>query len=333
MNSRAWGAIAAGGWVTLIASCGLVIDPDALVSGNAGAPVIGVEAGSSCTPTGPEVCNDGIDNDCNGSTDCADPACSEGFTCVDAAPEGWTLVLLAERQRPACPPGYPASTDVQVLPGDSAFTCTCDCGNNCGAAITLTTSTDATCATPIGSDTFQIDPTKCTTKALDLPSGFSSATSGSAACTAKDTVTSKADLLDGRTCGAPPRVGEGCPGSLRCVPKATGWRTCVVKMGPSACPEAVFTRPWRSGTAADDQRTCTGCSCDAKPCSVELELWSHPVCQGPASVTVTSSCAANGASDNLKSYKSTATNGCTPATPSTPQGSIVFQNEQTICCK
>jgi hypothetical protein len=29
----------------------------------------------ACAPTGPEICNDGIDNDCVGGADCVDPAC------------------------------------------------------------------------------------------------------------------------------------------------------------------------------------------------------------------------------------------------------------------
>jgi len=35
-------------------------------------------------PGATELCTDGIDNDCNGATDCADPACSAGPPCVPA---------------------------------------------------------------------------------------------------------------------------------------------------------------------------------------------------------------------------------------------------------
>ena len=35
----------------------------------------GGAGGAACKPTGPENCFDGIDNDCNGPIDCADPAC------------------------------------------------------------------------------------------------------------------------------------------------------------------------------------------------------------------------------------------------------------------
>src|SRR5206468_899250 len=35
----------------------------------------GAGGGAACVPSGPELCGDGIDNDCNGSADCADPVC------------------------------------------------------------------------------------------------------------------------------------------------------------------------------------------------------------------------------------------------------------------
>ena len=41
-----------------------------------------------CTPTGAEICDDGIDNDCNQATDCEDPACAVGFVCLPAIPSG-----------------------------------------------------------------------------------------------------------------------------------------------------------------------------------------------------------------------------------------------------
>src|SRR5437773_2281567 len=34
-------------------------------------------------------CLDGVDNDCNGLVDCADPACGAGFRCVADAPSTW----------------------------------------------------------------------------------------------------------------------------------------------------------------------------------------------------------------------------------------------------
>src|SRR6185503_18600675 len=44
--------------------------------------------GTTCTPT-TEVCTDGIDNDCDGATDCADSNCATHPSCVSScSPRG-----------------------------------------------------------------------------------------------------------------------------------------------------------------------------------------------------------------------------------------------------
>jgi ferredoxin-like protein FixX len=329
----------------LIAACGWVIDPDVLVARSTDdadvtgidgdADVIGIDGGGrkpNCTPTGAEICDDGIDNDCNGEVDCSDSVCAEGFECLDPAPAGWDPILLADNGRPTCPAGYTGSTDVRVVRGDGAITCACSCGGGCDPTITLTEGTEPTCTVTPTTATFQANTTKCTGKGFDLSSGFTKATAGSGTCSANDAPI-KSELTDGRTCTPPQRAGAGCEGARRCMPKTTGFATCVAKAGVSVCPATLFTKQRRSGTTANDQRACAGCACNSTPCDVELELWSHPVCQGSAGLKITNSCAANGSISNVKAYKSTVTGGCAQATPSTPQGAIVFENEQTICCR
>ncbi len=329
--------VAFGVLATLIAACGWVIEPDLLIAANTGADDAASNEGGrgdrpdpNCKPTGPEVCDDGIDNDCNDDVDCADSACARDFACADLPPDGWAPLLLADDARPKCPAGTEA-TDVRVIQGDGAITCGCTCGSSCDATITLTEGTEPTCMVSPTTAAFTANTARCTGKGFDLPSGFTKATSGSGTCAVNDTPT-KSDPTDGRTC-RPQRAGAGCHGAQRCLPTTAGFATCVAKAGTSTCPATVFTKQWRSGTATNDQRSCAGCSCTSSPCDVELELWSHPNCQGSAEIKITSLCTANGPFNNVKAYKSKVTGGCTQATPSTPRGALFFENEQTICCR
>lgn len=335
--SKRFSVAAIGSAAILVAACGLVIDPDRLVTGEP--ETVGVEGGAdgngpvidpNCRKSGPEVCDDGIDNDCNGFADCADPGCAAGFVCVDPPPEGWETILLADHTRPPCPAPYTDPADVRVIEGDGALTCSCDCGNNCGSTIMLGRSSSPGCAS--GVSFFDADATNCTSKSFDLASGFAMATSEGDACAASDAVVAKKDPTGGRTCAPPPKVGGGCSGAQRCVPRADGFAMCVAKVGTNACPNSGFAKRWRSGTSSNDERECAGCSCDSSPCTVELQLWTHPACQGGPDLTISESCAANNALNNVKAYKSTATSGCAQVTASAQQGTLSFENERTICC-
>jgi len=44
--------------------------------------------GDACVPTGPEICNDDLDNDCDRDTDCRDSDCADYPLCGDCTPTG-----------------------------------------------------------------------------------------------------------------------------------------------------------------------------------------------------------------------------------------------------
>jgi hypothetical protein len=325
-----------------IAACGLVIDPDTLVSGAGGDAGPDATTGDgrpidpNCKSTGKEICDDGIDNDCNGDIDCADPACNAGFACVDGTPEGWTELALADTARPPCPSGYTGSADVRVVQGDGAHSCKCDCAGACTGSITVAKGTDATCAS--GTETFtQNTNGNCTAKNVDLSAFAALTTPTAGACTPNDVAT-KSSPTNGRTCVPPPRKGGGgCTGTQRCLQKPAGFALCVAKPGNVECP-AVFTKQRRTGTNAADPRACTGCSCTSSgACSSEVDFWTQPNCNGTVDAKLTT--AANGACgpasalNNARAYKSRTVSGCVELTPSIAGGVISFENEQTICCR
>ncbi len=95
-----------------------------------------------CSPEGKGnsgYCNDGVDNDLNGLTDCCDPGCCSSFSCSE---------------RDACQPGYvpPVCDDVVCGACESEASCPndCYCGNGtCDAGETYVTC-PVECAEPLG---------------------------------------------------------------------------------------------------------------------------------------------------------------------------------------
>ncbi len=313
----------------------------------------GVDGGNDgpvpgCTPTGQEVCDDGIDNDCNGKADCEDPFCTAGFACVDAPPAGWTAVILAPASRPPCPAGYTSPTELRVVTGNGNFTCQCQCtpsgGTNptCAASgmWTIKTGTDNTC--DAGADTQQFPAStnnQCQNKMYDSQAFAEMMPNdqGPAACAGGDNDNgSRIQPKDGVKCVPPAAGGKGCSGAQLCKPKATGFLQCIAKLGNEACPSG-YTKQHRTGTTVNDQRTCSGCTCNTQPCLGEVEIWAQPNCMGNSTAKITTAthgtCAAATPVANAKSFKSTIGGGCSVATQSTASGALSFGNEETICCK
>ncbi len=95
---------------------------------DAGMHDTGVDTGGPDACDSVEICNNGIDDDCNGLVDCADPACTAGWTCTAApVPSGWSVVSYAQSSRPACPAGYGTPADVVEGPIGAPATCGCTC--------------------------------------------------------------------------------------------------------------------------------------------------------------------------------------------------------------
>lgn len=320
--------------------------------GGDGAP----EAAPGCVKTGPEVCDDGLDNDCNGQTDCMDPACNAGYTCSDPPPSGWALVAFSEATQPACPTGFGASTDLKVVEGTgSGGTCSCACVGGGGAvekcadgkytlgygAGVCNTSTAPNLNAAQGACSAFAAP-------LDVPSGTFAAVnaiSGPTFCSGNSTKNA-APLTDGRKC-AVPRVGKGCSGAQVCIPKPTGMKACISKPGADSCPTS-FTAQRRAGTGATDNRVCSGdcsaaCSAAPAPCTGSVTIYANATCntsgQKFAPVTAGASCATLaddfGTNGVARAYTSMVTGGC-----GTPQGfsaaltgAVTFAGPETVCCK
>ncbi len=307
----------------------------------------GTEGGNPlCKGGGPEICNDGVDNDCNLLADCTDSFCKDnGFTC-ETIPSGWTAVTFSATARPSCGPGE-TPIDLKVAAGDSTGTCNCSCkaaGGDCGSGnYTVASAGDTACASGATTTSVPVDNGACT--ALNATIALSTramATPPQAPTSCMVVADLSAALTDGRLC-QPPGVGAGCAAGQACAPKASGsLASCITMSGKAACPSE-FPKRSSAGTSATDTRACSGCACAAPlPCTGgSVSLYDNAMCK-----TVGNSKHADGigatCDDLAPSSAFTATHfkstppmgGCAaPTANGTVTGGVSFMGERTVCCK
>lgn len=329
--------------LTFVDDDGGVLLPDGAVVPRDSGP----DVDPNCKPTGAEICDDGIDNDCNGAIDCQDKQCGE-FSCQDAPPD-WTAIEFAAAARPACPANT-AMNDLRVSAGDGSATCNCSCasvGGSCTVGTwTVSTGTDATCgvatkAVPLSSAGAC---TALTGTAFSVSSFVARAfPPGPTMCAPSATV--NGPITSGRMC-QPGKYGKGCGTNQVCAPKPpAGAASCVTKLGPSACPGG-FTKRSTAGTTEDDQRTCNGCACGAPSACAggSVSLYTTSNCKSTGAnaehaENISTTCGAPTPDPNFPvvAFKSTAPagGGCnaTPTTPATAGGALTFTDQRTVCCK
>ncbi len=232
--------------------------------GGAGAGSV-AEGGSSPTDDGgssssgapfdpqPERCDNGIDDDGNGLTDCADPACTEGYRCLPAAPKGWDgpkVMHLDDDLSVACPSTWPdlalraGAGELDAPPAECAA---CDCDEPADAycsEFTYETYQGPSCDGPWGLKT-KVNGIGCiywtkpgAIKITHTKSNASCGASGGA-----PTVTSAQFEQEATICSAAP-LGGGCDLDAGvCVPKvdSAAWPLhCISRTGDKACPSGAY---------------------------------------------------------------------------------------------
>jgi hypothetical protein len=349
----ALGASAASGGCSSLPDIHFVDDASPTGEGGPteGGPAEGGMVDAGCKPTGVEICNDGIDNDCNGKTDCQDLRCQQqGLTCQDV-PSGWTAVSFSPAARPSCPDGT-ATIDLKVSDGDgTTASCNCSCksaGGSCttGASYVVGSANDAACTTTPTTTTVSVDTAACTALATNISLASRakiSEPSGPTSCEVNAAVSGA--LTDGRLCQAPAggAATGGCGANQICAAGGTqNLATCIAMNGKSACP-ASFPNRSTAGTDATDTRSCTGCACaPPSPCtggSVSLFTTANCKTTGAAQLhtdAITSSCNALTPDQGFTAafFKSTPpSGGCgAPTAQGAVSGGLTFANERTICC-
>jgi hypothetical protein len=299
-------------------------------------------------PTGPENCTNGVDDDCNGLTDCADPACVQaGYVCVDPAPSGWAYVALATSDQPGCSSAFAQANNVDVDPGNVPAQCSCTCEvgatPTCGTSVVAQYGLTATCAT--ASPTFTTDG-GCTNNPLVVDPfaqiAVPAATGGSCAPNTTTTLPTTG-ATQGQICTGESAFGGGCTGGQVCAAAPSPFAACVSHSGQQSCPSGSYTAQHFAGTI-NDTRACGSCSCGGTPtaaCSLTWTFYSNPNCNG-SSLPIVADNNCNqlmpapmaGAYPSNRATVTVEDAGCAPppAQPA-PTGSVTLDNEYTVCCQ
>lgn len=306
-------------------------------------------ASSSSSGGGPENCTNGLDDDGNGKTDCADPACTAGYACVDDVPGSWNgpvaLYDGATANEPAaCPQpfttkAYEGHSGIIATPA-TCSACSCDTPIPTCSAGSLALGDTLTCANTVGT-VVQPAPGQCGSIAAPpgtLAYSAPTPTGTSANCNPSGgaaTLPPPAWQGAGLACTGG-GIGLGCPPSQACAPKAPApfqSGLCVWKSGDASCP-AGFGQKHTFSNGIIDSRHCESCSCGAPAvsCAATSTLYKNGNCTGPSiDVPNDGSCVADSGSTSVK----LAVSGTSSCVPGGGQAlGMITENAQktTVCC-
>jgi hypothetical protein len=322
------------------------------VAGNHGT---GGAGGAACKPTGPESCFDGIDNDCNGLVDCADPACDATVAqCVALDPTSAPIGLLSGVGAGACATaGYDQATAIFANPKTLSCTsviagkgCSCAAGPvTCSTSLAgFKTLAECTGDTSSGESvgTFVTGQDKSCT-AAGVPPWTLDASGDIYGVAATTFVATPADCTASGTPNAPTyafgtnatfcgtqQVGGGCSAGKVCVPAAGAGGLCQLFDGAkTTCPGGAPAQPYYTGFSGTV--TCGDCTC-GPPVGASCDAVTLTGCSGVIDLQSNSrQCIATGISRPAVQFSGTPTAGaCSPM--SAVGGTAKPTGPKTLCC-
>lgn len=346
---------AGGAGVSSSSGPGVTSSSSSSASGSASSSSVTSSSSSSSGGNPPETaCVDGMDNDGNGKTDCADANCASlGFTC-DGIPNGWTGPVALFEGSPGQSPGCPAAFPKVIYTGNSGLTaadatcnaCTCDPAPVTCTPADATFYTDMACS--MGAVTIAQSNNCKMINGGAVGAKIPAPTATAGACAAKgggvNGQPAPSWKVLGLACGNDVQDGKGCNGKEVCTPPVPAGfsKICVLRAGDQACPGSYPTKHlYYSGFK--DTRSCTACGCGmagAASCTVQTTAYPTMDCTGNISVAVPNdnSCFAPGGGAMAGSFKVTGTTPNAPACPpngGAPTGTVTadMATAATVCCQ
>jgi hypothetical protein len=327
----------------------------------AGCSLMGLDSGGDGGACHAEVCDNGLDDDCNGLTDCADPACmAAGYSCLPTTvPAGAKLVAYNATARPGCPAGYGTATPV-IGNVDGGTTCDCTCAGTdgvCTAMASYHAYADG-CEKDSGITASGFTATTaCRTGSGPSPANvsydlFNASTpeAGQGVCSATPVALPGPGADLGEICLAPEASDGGCNGNACRLTADAGFRTCVLlSRGLASCPASGFSQQVVVSSGVPgyvDTRSCAGCQCGT---TLGCEALDHlalfegtssapnTTCRGNPDFVIDASCGASLKSGTVASYQSvfvtTGSAQCEETQPGAVDGGVTLDtNTETLCC-
>lgn len=331
--------------VTVMSACGLVIDPDKLVEGNAADP--GAPGGGD----GGTEASGSIDSGGAGSDAKADGAPAQVPQCVPPKPAGaegpYAVVAATAPATAACPAGYLA-TPVGHAKGDltaDAMACantgSCTCGAagespSCGYRLRyfidfqctkergIPTTVSSTCREIANENYLK----------LEVVVGGVTCSQTGPATTAPSSKPPPTYQTDRVICAPDPAAKTGaCSDGKVGIPPATNASACVTVPTSTPCPAPYTNTLDGSSGAVNDGRTCA-CSCTTSSTTCTgggATLYEDFNCAAGSAALAVDTCKISGTADSVNGTPPVP-GGAACAPKATPSGTLTAQNDVRLCC-